>query len=390
MVILFISICIAMLGYGIAMPVLPFYIEQLGGGGLQLGLLIAAYGVMQLIFAPIWGSLSDRHGRKPILIVGMTGLGLGMLLFGLSHSLWMLYMAQLLSGALACAMFPVAMAYVSDSSSDDNRSGAIGKIGAAAGLGVVLGPAIGGLLATYSLATPFFVAASICFFAVIVIIIGLPESLTLANRNKTTEKIEFLQVKGLWQAMYTPIAFGLFAVFAVYFGKSNFSSIYGLYALERFGYGPQEVGSVLMIMSLVYLIAQGFIVGPLTNKYGEQKVIKWALLGNGIGFILMLLANTYIWIVLTISFFILLNALLKPAALAFISKNSTKKQGKAMGFAESYMSVGRIIGPVWAGAIYDVNSSFPFISGALFFLLMFLISLSYCQETGWRRRLNER
>ncbi|OEF97194.1 hypothetical protein BHF68_05770 [Desulfuribacillus alkaliarsenatis] len=376
-----------MLGYGIGMPVLPFYIEQLGGGGLQLGLLIAAYGVMQLIFAPVWGSLSDRYGRKPILMVGMTGLGLGMLLFGLSHSLWMLYMAQLISGALACAMFPVAMAYISDSTSEENRSGAMGKIGAAAGLGIVIGPGIGGLLATNSLSTPFFVAASVCFFTVLVIMIGLPETLTKASRNESVDKIEFLQIRGLWQALYTPIAFGLFAIFAVYFGKTNFSSIYGLYALERFGYGPQEVGSILMIMSLVYLIAQGFIVGPLTKKYGEQKVIKWALLGNAIGFILMLIADAFIWIVLTISFFILLNALLKPAALAFISKNSTMKQGKAMGFAESYMSVGRIIGPIWAGAIFDVNMSFPFISGALFFLLMFLISLSYSDETDKRNGL---
>ncbi len=373
--ILFACIIIAMLGYGIALPVLPFYIEQFGGRGLQLGLLVAAYGIMQLIFAPVWGSLSDRYGRKPILMIGMSGLGLGMLLFGFSRSLLMLYGAQLVSGALACAMFPVAMAYISDSSSDQERAGLMGKVGASAGLGIVLGPGIGGILADYSLALPFFVAASVCFATVLIIFFVLPESLEPEKRSDKTENITFIQLKGLWQAIYTPIGFGLFAAFAVYFGKSNFSSIYGLYALERFGYGPKEVGSILMIMSLAYLISQGFLVGPLIKKIGEESLIRLALIGNALGFLLLILASQYVTMVIAIVFFIILNAMLKPSALSFISKRASDRQGAAMGIAESYMSVGRVAGPIWAGSLFDVHILLPFISGGIFFLIMFFVSM---------------
>lgn len=370
--ILFASIAIAMLGYGMAMPILPFFIEELGGGGLQLGMLVASYGLMQLIFAPVWGTLSDRHGRKKILMVGMVGLSLAMALFGLSTRLWMLYAAQILSGILACAMFPVSMAYIGDSTSSEDRGGAIGKVGAAAGLGIILGPGIGGLLATRSLSTPFFLGSLICLATVLIILVFLPESLPPEKRVQGSRTVRSFSFRRIGQSLMSPIGFGLFIAFAVYFGKSNFSSIYGLYALERFGYGPGEVGSILMIMSLVYLIAQGILVGPLTRRFGERRVILGALLGNALGFVLMLLARSFLTMVLAICLFILVNALLKPSALSLISKQSSLEQGVTMGLAESWMSIGRIIGPLWAGLIFDVHLSLPFISGALFFLVVFL------------------
>ena len=375
--ILFACIMTAMLGYSIALPVLPFYIEKLGGGGLQLGMLVAVYGIMQLIFAPVWGSLSDQYGRRPILMVGMSGLGLGMVLFAFSKSLLMLYGAQMVSGALACAMFPVAMAYITDSSTEAERAGLMGKVGAAAGLGIIIGPGIGGILAGYSLAAPFWAASAVCFSAVGIIYLVLPESLISKQKKaeNMAEKKKIIDFGRLYKAVRTPVGFGLVMAFALYFGKSNFSSIFGLYALERFGYGPKEVGIVLMIMSFVYLVSQGFIVGPLSKKYGEKKVITGALAGNAVGFLFLLLANTFITMVIAVSFFILLNALLKPAALSFISTNAQSQQGEAMGLAESFMSIGRIGGPLWAGMVFDINIFMPFISGAVFFMVMFIYSL---------------
>ncbi|WP_280771775.1 MFS transporter [Salipaludibacillus daqingensis] len=376
LIILFTSIAIAMTGYGIALPLFPFLIEKYGGGGLQVGLLIASYGAMQLIFAPIWGSLSDKYGRKPMLLIGMGGLGAAMIFFGFSTHLWMLYAAQLFSGALSSAVFPVAMAYTSDVTEDEDRGGAIGKIGAAAGLGIILGPAIGGLLGAESLYLPFFLAAGFALSTCIIIWFGLPESLPENKRAVEKENIKLFRMSGLWQALLTPMAFGLITAFAVNFGKSNFSSVYGLYVLERFGYGPREVGIILMVMSFIYLIAQGALVGPLTKKFGEENVIKGALIGNGAGFILIMNAETFPMIILSVSFFILLNALLKPSALAYVSKRSVYSQGRTMGITESFMSLGRILGPLWAGSLFDVNYSFPFMSGAVFFLVMFGLSMS--------------
>ncbi len=373
--ILFISIVIAMLGFGIALTVLPFYIESMGGGGAQFGILLALFGLMQLIFAPLWGKLSDKYGRKPILLLGMVGLGSSMLFFGLASEIWMLYLAQVASGILSSAMLPVAMAYISDSSDEEGRSGAMGKVGAAAGLGVIVGPGFAGILAGISLSLPFFVAAGFCLLTCAAIQVGLPESLPPEKRLTALDKINIMEVKGMWQALFSPIAFVLFVAFAMNFGKSNFTGAYALFASTKFNYGTEEVGTILMVTGLVYLLTQGLLVGPLTKKIGEGGVIKLSLLGSSLGFLLMLLAVDYITILVTVGLFNLFNALLRPVTLAVISKKATISQGAAMGIAESYMGVGRVIGPLWAGYMLDLNIHYPYLSGSMFFMIIFLVSL---------------
>lgn len=375
LLILFISIVIAMFGFGIVLTVLPFFIEDLGGSGAQFGILLALFGLMQLLFAPVWGKVSDKYGRKPILIIGMIGLGSTMLFFGLASGIWMLYLAQIGSGILSSAMLPVAMAYITDITGDKKRSGAMGKIGAAAGIGVIVGPGFAGILAGISLSAPFFAAAGLCLLTCLIILINLPESLPVNRRLKVVDKISLLEIRGMWEGLKTPIAFALFIAFAINFGKSSFTGAYAFYALERFGSGTEEVGTLLMLVGLIYAVVQGLLVGPLSNKMGEEKVIRLSLLGSSCGFVLMLLAFDYITMLMAAGFFVTFNALLRPANLAIISKKTTITQGTAMGIAESYMSLGRVIGPLWAGFILDVNISYPYISGALFFFVVFLVSL---------------
>lgn len=374
MVILMISLIVVMMGYGIAMPVLPFYIDSLGGKGLHYGALIASYGVMQLLFAPVWGSLSDKHGRKPMLLIGMFGLGLAMILFAFSTELWMLYAAMLFSGSMSSATLPAAQAYAADSTSKENRGAAMGRIGGAIGIGVVLGPGIGGVLGSVSLNTPFFAASGFCLLTFLIILFGLPESLARENRVEKAE-IQLMQVKGLWQMLFTPVGFGLMAAFIAIFGQTIFSSVFGLYALARFSYGPEQVGTILMAMAVMYALAQGLLVGPATKRFGEVNVIIFAFIGSALGFMAILFSGSFLTILLTISFFMLMNSFLKPSALAFVSKRATGNQGQAMGIAESYMSLGRIIGPLWGGIIFDVNLFLPFISGAVVFTLAFIATL---------------
>ncbi len=374
MAILYISLVVVMMGYGIAMPILPFYIDSLGGRGVHFGLLIASYGIMQLIFAPLWGSLSDKYGRKPLLLTGMIGLGSAMILFALSTQLWMLYAAQILSGSLSSATLPAAQAYAADSTTREERGGAMGRIGGAIGFGVVMGPGLGGLLGSMSLETPFFTAAAFCLFTFLLILIGLPESLAPSRRIAEAE-VKFMQFKGLWRALLGPIGFGFAVAFVAIMGQTIFSSVYGLYALARFNYGPEQVGVILMAMGFMYALSQGLLVGPLTKKIGEEKVITYALIGNAAGFALILLSLNFLAILAAMSFFMLFNSLLKPSALAFISKNTASSQGHTMGIAESYMSLGRIIGPLWGGMIFDINLFYPYLSGIVIFSLFFFITL---------------
>ena len=375
LLILYAGIALAMVGYGIAMPLFPFYIEAFGGSGIHLGLLVSSYGLMQLLFAPVWGSLTDTYGRKPFLLLGMAGLSLGMLLMGLAQQLWMLYAAQILAGALSCATYPAAMAMVSDIYTDEQRSAAMGRVGAAAGLGVILGPGLGGIMAFHSLAAPFFIASAFCMVTLLLMLLVLQESLEPAQRKPRSQVQVFLPPKTLVGSLLGPMGFGLLAAFSVNFGKSGFTSVFGLFSLEKFGYGPREVGLVLMLISLMYALAQGLLVAPLIKRLGEINLIRLVFPCVSLGFLLILLSGTTITLVLSISFFMLAMALLKPTVLSYLSRMTTDSQGAAMGMAESFMSLGRVAGPLLAGLVFDINLHLPYLGGALFFAVLCLMSL---------------
>ena len=223
LLILSLTLVVVTLGFGLVMPIIPFYMEQFGAGGTELGLLVASYAVMRLIFGPIWGSLSDRVGRKPILLIGVLGYGITMVGFGLATQLWMMFVARILSGVLSSATSPTTMAYISDSTSEEERSGGMGMLGAAAGIGTIFGPALGGLLADRSLSTPFFVAAGLSFFTLFLIFLFLPESLQEGKRSSSESDQPMLDPRSWWNALFSPIGPLLIMAFIVTC-SGNFSS----------------------------------------------------------------------------------------------------------------------------------------------------------------------
>lgn len=368
---LFFTLVVVMMGFGMVIPILPFYIEHFGASGSALGFLMAIYATMQLIFAPIWGRLSDRHGRKPIILVGVLGNALSQLLFGLSTQLWMLFVARALAGILSSATLPTAMAYISDSTSEEDRGGGMGIIGAAMGVGMVIGPGLGGWLAGQSLSLPFFLAAALSMLALLLIGWLLPESLPQEARLAQAATEPEAQWRIMWQALFGPIGFLLVMAFLLSFGMTSFESIFGLYSLHRFAYGPGMVGSLLAVIGILSAIVQGGLTGPLTRRWGEAAVIRASLLGSAIGFGLMLLATNLVTVVLTISFFIVSNAMLRPAVSSLTSRRASGGQGVAMGLNNAFMSLGRIVGPIWAGFLFDVNISWPYLSGAAVMLIGF-------------------
>ncbi len=381
MAILFFTLIVIMLGFGMIIPIMPFYIDSFGASGRALGMLMATFAVTQFIFAPVWGSLSDRYGRKPILMIGVLGNAIAQLFFGLSTQLWMLFVARALSGILSSATLPTAMAYIGDSTSEEERGGGMGMMGAAMGIGMVLGPGVGGWLAGRTLSLPFFVAAGLSMVTLVFILLALPESLSREHRAGREDGLHGPQMRALWQALFGPIGVLLFLAFLLSFGLTNFEGIFGLYALERYGYGPQRVGMVLTIIGLVSAVVQGALTGPLTRRWGEVPVIRLSLLGSSIGFLLMLQATTFYWVLLTVGAFVTCNALLRPAVSSLISKRATSGQGAAMGLNNAFMSLGRIAGPVWAGFAFDVHISYPYLTGAVVMFLGFLISVTRLHAT---------
>lgn len=373
--ILFFTLVVVMMGFGMVIPILPFYIIEFGEGGSAMGLLMASYAIMQLIFSPIWGGVSDRIGRKPVLMVGVLGFVLTQLMFGFSSALWMLLASRVLAGILSSATLPTAMAYIGDSTSERDRGGGMGIIGAAMGVGMVLGPGIAGWMATYSLSAPFFFAAGLSVVALVLIFLLLPESLPAEKRQTSGSMIQGIQFRELWQALFSPIGLLLFMAFLVSFGLTNFEIVFGLFAVETYGYGPQQVGGLLTFIGIISAVVQGGLTGPFTRRWGEVAIIKASLLGSALGFGMMVMARSFIAVLLTMGFFIVSNAMLRPAVSALISRRASVGQGIAMGLNNAFMSLGRSVGPLWAGFAYDLNSVYPYWSGSLVMLVGFVVSM---------------
>jgi DHA1 family multidrug resistance protein-like MFS transporter len=385
------TLLVVMLGYGMVMPIMPFYIEHFGAGGTELGWMMSTYSLMQLIFAPLWGILSDRYGRKPILAIGVLGYAITLFMFGLARTFLMLFIARSLSGILSSATMPTAMAYIGDNTAQKEKSKGMGQLGAMMGVGIIVGPLMAGLLSTDSLSLPFFVGSGLAFLALLLVIFLLPESKTAsstANLPPLNEQILTIQpVPAQSQAAHlrtrdiylrvllSPAGILLLLIFIMSFGMTNFQGMIGLYVVDKFAFNTTQVGAIWMVMGIVLIVAQGVLVGPLTSRLGDLPLIKIGLLGGAIGFVLVAFATNYITTLLALGFFTLALALIGPALNSYISNFAGEHQGTVMGLNSAFTSLGRVAGPLWGGYIYDLNIEYPFFSGAATLVLGFLVSV---------------
>jgi MFS transporter, DHA1 family, multidrug resistance protein len=372
--VLLFTMVVVMIGFGIIIPVMPFYVKAFGASGMALGGLMSVFSVMQFIFSPIWGNLSDRYGRKPMLLLGTFGSALSLGMMAFSGSLPLLFASRAIGGILSSATLPTAMAYVADKTSDEDRSQGMGLIGAAMGIGMVLGPALSGPLASRSLSLPFLAAALLSLVAMLLILFLVPESLAPEHRGGHAHA-QGPQLARMRQALFGPMGFLFFLSFLVNFALTSFEGIFGLYAADRYAYDTTHVSIIFAVIGIISALVQGVATGPATRRWGENTIIKFSLLGSAIGFPLMLMANSFPTVLLTVGLFVLSNTMRNPALSSVISKKAETGQGQAMGLNNAFQSLGRIVGPLWAGALYDANLSFPYLSGGLIMLISYILSI---------------
>ena len=292
---------VVMIGFGITLPVLPFYVERLAlaqGASrqsvvLHVGLLTGIYAVMQLVFAPLWGRWSDRIGRRPLLLVGIAGYVVAQVLFGLATSLWLLYAARIVGGMLSSATLPVSAAYVVDLTSDEERGRGMAWLGTATSLGVVVGPALGGVLsrrdwhlnvrlwhfAVDSFSIPFFAAALLGVLTLCAALRWLPESMPSGAVGGANTA-----VKADWRTMAWRLSPLLALALAGQFALTMFEATFALYAQAMFNYGPGAVGAVFVVCGLVMTVFQAGAVGVLAGRIRElhQVGAGFALMGTSI------------------------------------------------------------------------------------------------------------
>lgn len=372
LILLYFTLAVILLGFGVLIPLEAFLVDQYGASGQALGALISLFALCQLLFSPIWGSISDSIGRKPILIVGAVGNALSLVMFGLSTQLWMLFVARALGGIFSAATMPTALAFIGDSTTKENRGGGMGVIGAAMGTGMVLGPGIGGWLGADSLSLPFYVAGALSLVAGLLIYLILPESLPIEKRAEKVQLDISSRYKGMWLGLKGPMALFFLLSFLVSFGLSNMEGILGLFALERFGYGPPEVGIIMVVVGTVVALVQMVLTGPATKRFGERNVIKATLLGLTVTFLLILTAYDFPTLLITIGLFAFTNAMLRPSIASLVSKETSIDQGLAMGLNSSFMSLGRFTGPLLAGFLFDIRINLPYLAGSLIMFLGFI------------------
>ncbi len=372
--ILFVGLFIVMIGFGIIIPILPYFAESMGATSVHLGSLMASYSLMQFIFAPIWGRYSDRVGRRPVLLLGLLGFGLTFLMFAMSTRLWMLFAARILGGILTSATLPTAMAYIGDSTSERERGGGMGLMGAAMGLGMIFGPALGGYLGVLSFRVPFLVAGGLGFLTAAFAFFMLPESLPPERR---TERAHRARRPSLWAALKGRLGYVFFLSFLIAFAMGNLESMFALFVEAKLGFGSAEVGTVFTVVGIIGVVLQGVVVGKAVNRWGEIWVSRTALLMTAVGYLLVTRATNLATLILFVAVQNLGSAFLNPALSSYISKRAETGQGTAMGIQQSFMSLGRVAGPLWGGAVFSISYHMPYYTGAAIMLIGFLGSLVF-------------
>lgn len=363
---------IVMLGFGIVIPVLPFLVEDLGGNALMLGIFMAVYSIMQFICAPFWGNLSDRIGRKPILLVGIIGYGLTFILFGLASNLYILILIRAASGIVSSATLPTTMAYISDSTDKSNRAKYMGMIGAASGMGMIIGPALGGILSAVSYSFSFYVAGIITLLVVPVIIKLLPESLAKENRAESNKKASRISLAAFKDTLIFIFIFNFLAYFIV----SLFEGSYAYLGKDYVGLKSNEMGMVFLVLGIVSVIIQMGLISKLVKRFGEVKVLILGCVISAVGFVFIIFAaeaRTLIGLVVAAAIYYAGNSLITPTASTLVSIQHEGRQGESMGYFSSFGSLGRMVGPVIGGALYDFTAFGPYILGIIMLISMPII-----------------
>ncbi|WP_077620509.1 MFS transporter [Bacillus sinesaloumensis] len=375
--ILFAVMFFVYVGFGIIIPVIPFYAEDLGASPTELGFLMAVYSLMQFLFAPMWGRVSDRIGRKPVIMIGIFGLALSFFLMALSTELWMLFAARIIGGFLSAATMPTVMAYAADITTPENRGKGMGVIGASIGLGFTFGPAIGGIFSKTDLQMPFYVAGISSFITFLLVIFILKESLAKEDRHPTDRKRP-----SLLKALNGPESVLFFLSFFVTLSLAGLEASFAYFAAEKAGLGTTELGYIFMIMGLAGAIVQGGLVGRLTKRHGEGFVIKIGILVSAIGFFLILFTKDFLTAAIFITIFGVGNGVIRPSVSALLTKRANTGHGSVTGLLSSFDSLGRILGPILGGLLFSIASGLPYISGIVLSVVAFILFKMYSAKTS--------
>ena len=371
---IFLIVFIDLLGFGLILPLLPYIAESYSANPLIIGVLSATYSLFQFIAGPILGRLSDRYGRKKILIISQAGSVLGYLLLATANSLPLLFLSRVIDG-ITGGNISIAQAYMADITDKKTRAKGMGLLGAAFGLGFMLGPATGGYLSRFGFAIPALAAALIGTLTTLMTIFFLKETVNLksslhsSNTKLTWEKFQSLLNK-------QPIGLLIIVCFLISLGFAGMQGTYAIWAQDTFNWGPSQVGSIFAYIGILSILIQTQLLHRLISYFGEKKLLIISLPCLALGFLLLSLTHS-LPLHLFANFFIVLgNSLANPTLNALATENiEPSEYGETLGVLQSAGSLGRIIGPAMAGELYFVigkNAPFQLSSVILVLTALYL------------------
>lgn len=375
--ILIMTMFIVQLGVGLIIPILPNFIQELGVSGSTLGYLVSAMGLTQFLFSPIAGEWSDQYGRKKIIVFGIGMFSISQYIFGSAQELWMLYVSRLIGGIGIAFTTPAIMAYIADSTTEENRGKGLGWVGAAMSFGIVIGPGMGGFLAEYGLRIPFYVASATSALAMLAALVILPETLSrekqLEGRHSQKKKEHiFAQII---LSFKSPYLYLLMLIFILTFGLVSVEVVFGLYANVKYGFTPKDIAILFTVGALMGVVIQALLIDWLLRKFGEKPVITISLFLSAGSLALMLLSGSFWYVLIVTTLFISFTSILRPALNTLLSKMAGKEQGFVAGMNNAYTSLGIIIGPSIAGILFDIHIDLPYLFGVLLILMSLAIQL---------------
>jgi DHA1 family tetracycline resistance protein-like MFS transporter len=368
LLVIFITVFIDLVGFGIVIPVLPFYAEgtKFGASPREVGLLFASYSIMQLVFAPVLGRLSDKHGRRPILLISLIGTSAGFLILGFATTLWMLFLGRIIDG-ISGGNISTAQAYIADVTTKENRAKGMGLIGAAFGLGFVFGPAIGGVLSRWGINVPFIFAGTLAFANAILLYFTLPETVTPDHPARTSA----VAGRGWGQLMVSLKNSRLGFVLTIYFlsivAFSIMTATFSLFMMFRMGYDAFHNGWVFAFVGIISAIIQGGLIGKLVKRFGEPILaVTGGLLFSASLFAIPFIGPGAGWIgILSIGAVSAIGqALSAPSLSSLASKSaSASEQGGVLGAMQSVASLARAAGPAVAAFLIYSSVAHPGFDG---------------------------
>jgi multidrug resistance protein len=364
--IVFTTVVIDLVGFGIVLPILPLWAEEFGASPVQIGLITASYAIAQLLFAPVWGRLSDRHGRRPIILISLAGSAVSALMIGLAGTLVLLFVARILQG-VAGASYAAAQAYVADVTTRETRARGMGMIGAAFGLGFILGPAFGAIFSAVDERLPFFVAAGLAALNWLIAYRRLPESRRPGTAEAPAPRLATVR-RALSSRELAPF---VWLSFVATFAFVGMESTFALFGERRFDYGAVEMGLLFTYIGVLAALGQGVLVGRVVPRFGEPRVLVAGLVGTAGGLAVTAIAHD-LWVLLVgLLLLSVASGLVFATTTALISLAAhEREQGAVLGLNASVGSAARIAGPLVATLLFQhAGIAVPLLLGAVLFAL---------------------